>query len=69
MRLKCSVYLCGARLKSMKKGFEKSVEVFVTSLCLMILFCLFENAVKGREGRVFLELTPSIPHLMQGSTH
>lgn len=52
----------------MKKGFEKSGEVFVTSLCLMILLCLSENVVKGQEGRVLLGLTPSTPHLTRGST-
>jgi len=34
------VHLCGARLKGMKRGFEKSVLVSVTSLCPTILSCL-----------------------------
>lgn len=54
------MYLCGARLKSMKKGAEKkSVEVSVTRLCLMILICLFERVVKGKEW-MLLKLTPRL---------
>lgn len=51
----------------MKKGVEKSVEVSVTRLRLMILICLFDHVVKGREW-MLLKLIPRL-HFMQGNSY
>lgn len=49
------MYLCAARLKSVKKGFEESMEV--CDKTAVILICVFENVIKGSE-RMLSKITP-----------
>lgn len=50
------MYLHAARLKSVKKGFEESMEVCDKTVPV-ILICVFENVIKGSK-RMLSKLTP-----------